>query len=302
MNILPHKSWHVRTKANINRVRRDEENARKAEKVEEERRKLAESEARINLLRRKACKGHLNFFQDLESGLTTKNVNPENESEKKQEQETWEKKMGILNYLGQDHQENELWWNKKKQEESTSKNEAYKDIIDPLNDIRRYLGTPGVKQTLKRKRSPSPSTSTSTHSKKTKSSSIDFKSKKKKKKKKSKRKSKKKSQSKKKKRKRDVSSSSSSSSSDDLSEPEEELKDKALKKLKLEKLRKQRLEREKYERIRETRLLNGQNPDIDPNSKEEEEKTRNNRQYNSQFNPDYAKQNKLDTKKKYWLE
>jgi hypothetical protein len=48
---------------------------------------------------------HVNLFEDLEAGETTAATNKDNEAEKKKEIEDYEKKVGILTFLGQDSQE-----------------------------------------------------------------------------------------------------------------------------------------------------------------------------------------------------
>ncbi|MPC46610.1 Leukocyte receptor cluster member 1 [Portunus trituberculatus] len=133
--------WHVRTKENIARVRRDEAQAAEEEKQRVLRAKLAEQEARTALLRTRArqkydgdegldaaepkatstgqatnttkthvadiytAEGNINFFKDLEEGKQTHGKNEEYEKEKKEEQEKYEKKIGYLTYLGQDSHE-----------------------------------------------------------------------------------------------------------------------------------------------------------------------------------------------------
>ncbi|KAK3585344.1 hypothetical protein CHS0354_004613 [Potamilus streckersoni] len=132
MNILPKKSWHVRNKKNIERVRRDEEKAAEEEKERQRKIALAEQEARTEFLRTQTRKrklechvetdglgdkaltststenssiytasGHINFFQEDEAGIKKSGKNVENAAEKKAEKEKWEKDIGLLTYLGQ---------------------------------------------------------------------------------------------------------------------------------------------------------------------------------------------------------
>lgn len=185
----------------------------------------------------------------------------------------------------------------------------FKSFQDPLSDIRKYLKTPGVAQkleqinkktkALKRKRSPSPPP-TSSHSKKSKKHKTD------KSKKKSSKKSKHKSHHKDKKHKRKHSSSSTKlKSSSSSSSGEEETSEDEIKRINLEKLRAERLQREREERRRTEQLmakLRGEKP---PEELEKEKAaiaeaerdggfttgTRVKQKYNSQFNPDLARQN-----------
>merc|ERR1711915_8533 len=68
----------------------------------------------------------------------------------------------------------------------------------------------------------------------------------------------------------------------------------------LERLRQERLERERIEREKANKLLFGE-PVVE-NKTENSSSGGQNQKYNSQFNPDIARQNKLDPHKKYWLE
>ena len=272
---------------------------------------------------------HVNFFSELEAGdVSMPNQNKDREAEQKREQEEWEKKVGILTYLGQDTNEltgEKSWWQKlpekrqnKNVEEDTSdkkdaKQDKFKDLVDPLNNIRKYLGTEGVQGVIKK------SDKKAIDQDDIKNESRDKKRKKKKKdsKKKSKKsrhyssdsdskKSKKSRHHKTKKRKRHRSPSSDSSSSSSASEDEKGSHDKELEKIKkqqkLEKLRLERLEREKKARARANNVLYGIPIKDEKASTSKDLEKESNRKYNSQFNPSLAKQNKLNANKKYWLE
>lgn len=122
MNILPKKRWHVRTKENIARVRKDEAEAAEKERQEKLRIENANREARLNILKLKSKEKLLeldiqhqkvvegpsaheliNLFADLEHATQT--TNKEHDKEIKEKAEEYEKKIGYLTYLGQDTNE-----------------------------------------------------------------------------------------------------------------------------------------------------------------------------------------------------
>nr|CAD2159238.1 unnamed protein product [Meloidogyne enterolobii] len=149
MNILRHKKWHVRTKENVARVRRDEAKAAEEEKARAERAELADHEDRIQRLRSKnigntsdvanvpdifgssvysqdcmsgtSCstsarnEHHVNLFKELEEQERKNfaNGNKEYAAEKKKEQDDWESKVGIMKRFAEDTKEyskDNEWW------------------------------------------------------------------------------------------------------------------------------------------------------------------------------------------------
>ncbi|XP_062993516.1 leukocyte receptor cluster member 1 [Elgaria multicarinata webbii] len=159
MNILPKKSWHVRNKDNVARVRRDEAEAEAQRRKREARVLLAEQEARTEFLRKKTRLSgpgggdsssdlvplasedplrHLNLFQESqESG------NKEYAEEKRQEKERQEKALGILTYLGQsaaEAQTSRPWYQElPDRSKAMAKDEKLKGKLDPLAEMERHL-------------------------------------------------------------------------------------------------------------------------------------------------------------------
>lgn len=332
MNILPHKSWHVRTKANIARVRKDEAKAAEEEKERQRRIELAESEARTSHLREKAkqkfgniklspehqssvkeekesvAHEHVNLFRDVEEGTDGfKKTNEDREKEEKETQEKYEKSIGYLTYLGQDTKVTS-WYQTKRlrddlqeatvvEDDDESQNKA-KQRHDPLNVIQKYLGP---QKPSKAKTNQVASETSQSISKKRKHSNISKMGSKKRKRSKrgtessdcsdsssskyrrKKRKHKHKKQKKKKSRKEILTDSSPDSSEED-------------KKNRLEMLRQERLKREREENARAEKVLAKLRGEMLPEESGEvntsEEPRRQKQKYNSQYNPDLAKQNK----------
>ncbi|RZB41558.1 leukocyte receptor cluster member 1 -like [Asbolus verrucosus] len=305
MNILPKKRWHVRSKDNIARVRRDEAKAAEEEKERQARIKLAERETRTELLRQKARErlptkdfiplakdeapaenSHINFFQEVEDGVAeSKSTNKEHEKEVKKEKEKYEKQIGYLTYLGQDTNEalgKRNWYDEvpdRSLNDTTEVNMKSKIREDPLRIMKKFMSN--TDNTEKKKSEPIHKAvalsieSLKKKSKKGKRSSCSDESPHKKKHKKDKKRLKKK------KRKHSSDTSISDNSEDEQLEFE--------KKRKLEILRMERLKREKEERVRSENLLaklRGETVNKDDNVPKVVKK-----KYNDQFNPEIAKQN-----------
>ncbi|XP_041348013.1 leukocyte receptor cluster member 1 homolog [Gigantopelta aegis] len=184
MNILPHKSWHVRTKKNIDRVNRDEAKAAEEEKEKQRKIALAEQEARTDILRRRGKERlggieftlpvsnqtpedttaivasdkteHINFFSDIEQGLRKEGKNKEHEAEKKAEKEKWEKSIGLLTYLGKSSidEQNEVPWYLKKSKKKEKEEEQVQTLRFDMEYKRKSLMDPlnDMKQYMEKKK------------------------------------------------------------------------------------------------------------------------------------------------------
>uniref|UniRef100_F1LAA0 Leukocyte receptor cluster member 1 n=1 Tax=Ascaris suum TaxID=6253 RepID=F1LAA0_ASCSU len=292
MNILPKKKWHVRTKENVARVRRDQKLAAKEEQLIRERAQLAEQQFKVNLLRKNADErmsllygtkrnetatdernvhlegpsGHVNLFAELEE-VDRKNLgtgNKEYEEEKRKEREEYESKVGILKYLGEGSNEftkQKSWYEQlppKRVDDNTSKqsNEVTRVLptgVMDLNEAKKLS-----KKESKRKKEKNK------HKKKRKRTSGDWEE-----------------HSRKRKRHRSYNSSEGFKNkgirhdSAERSDSSEQL----------QKLRRERMQREEMEKKKTFDLLHplkeqAKSEDINP-------------KYSSQFNPALARQNRF---------
>ncbi|CAD6196283.1 unnamed protein product [Caenorhabditis auriculariae] len=268
MNILPKKKWHVRTKENVARVRRDEAKAAEEEQRRLDRQILAQNERRLNLLRDKAEtrmadmfgvassstkdvsisneSGHVNLFQDLERE-ERKNLaggNKEYDEEKAREKKEWESKMGIQVYLADGSSELDkkgAWYEKMSFRKAPEKKNAtpVPKLPSLVIDTQQKSTESERKKKKKRRRTSSSSSDSGKH-------------KKSKKKKKHRRKN----------------------------ESEDEVEAKKEEKLRLAQLREERIKRERLEAARTHALLN-------PEAAKKNEPTK--PKYNSMFNPHLAR-------------
>ncbi|XP_071276265.1 leukocyte receptor cluster member 1 [Agelaius tricolor] len=148
MNILPKKSWHVRNKDNVARVRRDEAAAEVERRKRDARALRAEQEVRTELLRKRARVGGRSPSPSAPPVLfppPEEAPNREHEAEKRREQERRERALGVLTYLGQSAAEAQTcppWYlqpPRKAGEGSREVQGGRKAVLDPLQDMRKGL-------------------------------------------------------------------------------------------------------------------------------------------------------------------
>ncbi|XP_059693749.1 LOW QUALITY PROTEIN: leukocyte receptor cluster member 1 [Haemorhous mexicanus] len=148
MNILPKKSWHVRNKDNVARVRRDEAAAEVERRKRDARALRAEQEVRTELLRKRARVGGRSPSPPAPPVLfppPEEAPNREHEAEKRREQERRERALGVLTYLGQSAAEAQTcppWYlqpPKKAGEGPGRCRGGRKAVLDPLQDMRKGL-------------------------------------------------------------------------------------------------------------------------------------------------------------------
>lgn len=114
MNILPKKSWHVRTRKNIERVKRDEAEAERLARIEQDKTLRIEQEVRIRELRLRSgipspkASGHFNLFEAPEDNRQS--TNKEHDDEQRQEEAKSEQRAGIFNRLGRSGDANKPWY------------------------------------------------------------------------------------------------------------------------------------------------------------------------------------------------
>lgn len=155
MNILPKKSWHVRTKKNIERVHRDEAEAERVTAEAEFRALRAEQEARMRELRARAGltntsgpQGHFSLFDGSQDSQQI--CNKEHEDEKRKNDADWEQRVGILNKLVRTEDVNRPWYSQatggllnlkdsnedQKHERNNRKSDLVTSIYDPMIAIK----------------------------------------------------------------------------------------------------------------------------------------------------------------------
>lgn len=258
MNILPKKSWHVRTRKNIEKVRKDEKDAAIRENDRLERIAIAERESRTAFLRQQTRsataasastssstrrfedrneKDGFDVFSGVEQGKGDNRRNKDREKEEKARTEEWEQKAGILTYLYKKEDSGQLWYLKPHEQRLSDQSEQTEHRLrqkvkqhDPLVSMTKYWDQMKAQVTHANKKSGK--VRHSRHEKKDKE------------------------------RKGDQGS-----------------------KDKLQELRDQRLKREEKEKQRSRKMISGERTPVIPSRVRDERHLR----FNSQFNPQLAR-------------
>jgi hypothetical protein len=139
MNILPKKSWHVRTRKNIERVQRDEAEASRLHTIEQDRRLRAEQEARVRELRIRAGihdqekDKHIDLSENFHDNQQSSN--PDHEAEERRRYAAGKLNSHLSNSLIRSTDTSKPWYCTSRPARSpteTHKSRAISSIYDPM--------------------------------------------------------------------------------------------------------------------------------------------------------------------------
>ena len=140
-NILQHKSWHVYSEKNRERVRRDEEKAKQEEEKKAQRALAAEQEARLDHLRANCSSSTADGYSDRKLKQHALKGNPEREAEERIAKERLESRFTM--YLGgnRDGKMKAPWYATSDYGRASTKSqsERRKKLEDPLESIKKSL-------------------------------------------------------------------------------------------------------------------------------------------------------------------
>lgn len=115
MNILPNKSWHVRTRKNIDRVKRDEAEAERLSKIERDRQARIDQEIRLQALRDKQGierpkDTHFSLFETDQPDQIVQTVNKDLLKEKRRVESDRLERLGISKSLSRSKDNKRPWY------------------------------------------------------------------------------------------------------------------------------------------------------------------------------------------------
>lgn len=134
MNILPKKSWHVRTRKNIERVQRDEAEASKKAHIELDRRLRVEQELRLKELRTRAGLTttsddltHFNLFDEVKNPEISESSEGEKQliERAKLDADKWQDRLGLSGKLVKDDVVTQPWYCKTTKRQTNSQQSSH---------------------------------------------------------------------------------------------------------------------------------------------------------------------------------